>query len=67
MLLVGVVVFNIVEWHLHIPGSSSVAWTCYFGYVFYVTGARVLLRIRCHIPGNMIAGKLEGDEDLRGC
>ena len=46
----------IVEEHFYIPGSMAIAWTCYFGYVFYVTGARVLLRMRCQIPGNMISG-----------
>merc|ERR1712003_501244 len=55
LLLIGLPVFYAIEIQLGIPGSSSIAWTCYFGFVFYVTGARVLLRLRCKIPGNMIA------------
>ncbi|KAL5262838.1 hypothetical protein ACHWQZ_G008284 [Mnemiopsis leidyi] len=55
MLLIGLPVFYAIEIQLGIPGSSSIAWTCYLGFVFYVTGARVLLRQACRIPGNLIA------------
>lgn len=55
IFLIGLPVFYAIEIQFGIPGSSSIAWTCYLGFVFYVTGARVLLRIACKIPGNLIA------------
>lgn len=54
MLLVGWIAFMFIEAFCDIPGSMAIAWTCYLGFVSYVTGARILMRRKYKIEGNII-------------
>ena len=47
-----------IETFCDIPGSMAIAWTCYLGFVSYVTGSRILMRRKYKIEGNIIEGEL---------